>query len=50
MHENGKPVNPLRIKSQPKMPISEANKEAFTAVKDSLVKRLADIQLTLTQE
>lgn len=50
VHENGKPVNPLTIKSQPKMPISEANKEAFTAVKDSLVKRLADIQLTLTQE
>ena len=50
VHENGKPVNPLTIKSQPKMPISEANKEAFTAVKDSLVKRLAGIQLTLTQE
>ena len=50
VHENGKPVNPLTIKSQPKMPISEANREAFTAVKDSLVKRLADIQLTLTQE
>ena len=50
VHENGKPVNPLPIKSQPKMPISEANREAFTAVKDSLVKRLASIQLTLTQE
>ena len=50
VHENGKPVNPLTIKSQPKMPISEANREAFTAVKDSLVKRLASIQLTLTQE
>lgn len=50
VHENGKPVNPLTIKSQPKMPISEANREAFTAVKDSLVKRLAGIQLTLTQE
>lgn len=50
VYENGKPVNPLTIKSQPKMPISEANREAFTAVKDSLVKRLADIQLALTQE
>ena len=50
VHENGKSINPLTIKSQPKMPISEANREAFTAVKDSLVKRLAGIQLTLTQE
>ena len=50
VHEKGKPVNPLTIKSQPKMPISDANRVAFTAVKDSLVKRLADIQLTLTQE
>ncbi len=50
VHENGKPVNPLTIKSQPKMPISDANKEAFAIVRDSLVNRLADIKLTLRQE
>lgn len=50
VHENGKPINPLTIKSQPKMPISDANKEAFAIVRDSLVNRLADIKLTLRQE
>lgn len=44
--ENGKPINPLTIKSQPKMPISEANMKAFSAVRDSLVGRLADIRIT----
>ena len=43
VYENGKPINPLTIKSQPKRPISEENKEAFTIVKDSLVNRLANI-------
>lgn len=43
VYENGKPVNPLTIKSQPKKPISEANREAFQAVADSLVKRLGNI-------
>lgn len=50
VYENGKPVNPLTIKSQPKMPISDANKEAYAIVRDSLVNRLADIKLTLRQE
>ena len=50
VHENGKPINPLTIKSQPKMPISEANMESFALVRDSLVNRLADIKLTLRQE
>ena len=46
VHENGKPINPLTIKSQPKKPISETNKAAFAAVCDSLVKRLKNIQIT----
>lgn len=43
VYENGKPVNPLTIKSQPKKPISEANREAFAIVADSLVNRLKGI-------
>ena len=45
VHENGKPINPLTIKSQPKKPISEANKSAFNAVCDSLVGRLKSIRI-----
>ena len=48
VYENGKPVNPLTIKSQPKMPISNANKEAFATVCDSLVKRLTSIPVMTT--
>ena len=43
VHENGKPINPLTIKSQPKKPISEANRERFNAVCDSLVTLLQAI-------
>lgn len=45
VHENGKPINPLTIKSQPKKPISEASKPAFNAVCDSLVGRLKGISM-----
>ncbi|MBQ7948088.1 MAG: peptidoglycan DD-metalloendopeptidase family protein [Bacteroidaceae bacterium] len=45
VHENGKPINPLTIKSQPKKPISEANKPAFNVVCDSLVGRLKGIRI-----
>lgn len=45
VHENGKPINPLTIKSQPKKPISEANKPAFNVVCDSLVGRLKSIRI-----
>lgn len=41
VHENGRPINPLTIKSQPKKPISNANRPAFTHLCDSLVQRLA---------
>lgn len=46
VYENGKPINPLTIKSQPKKPISQENKEAFTVVCDSLVKRLSRMALS----
>jgi murein DD-endopeptidase MepM/ murein hydrolase activator NlpD len=48
VYENGKPVNPLTIKSQPKMPISAENKDSFTVVRDSLVKRLTAIPMATT--
>lgn len=45
VHENGKPINPLTIKSQPKKPISETNREEFSTVCDSLIQRLRNITL-----
>ena len=45
VHENGKPINPLTIKSQPKKPVSEAGKPAFNALRDSLVLRLKAIAI-----
>ena len=43
VHENGRPINPLTIKSQPKKPISDTNKTEFGIVCDSLIKRLKNI-------
>ena len=48
VYENGKPINPLTINSQPKMPISEENKDSFAIVRDSLVKRLESIPVMTT--
>ena len=45
VHENGKPINPLTIKSQPKKPVSEDNKERFGILRDSLVMRLENIPM-----
>lgn len=45
VHENGKPINPLTIKSQPKKPISEDNKVAFQILCDSLISRLSAIEV-----
>ena len=45
VHEKGKPINPLTIKSQPKKPISEENREAFGILRDSLVTRLENIPM-----
>ena len=45
VHENGKPINPLTIKSQPKKPVSKDNMPSFAILADSLVKRLTAIPL-----
>ncbi len=50
VHENGKSINPLTIKSQPKKPISETNKPSFDIVCDSLVQRLKDIKTASADE
>lgn len=41
VYENGKPINPLTIKSQPKKPVSKENLPAFNLLRDSLVNRLS---------
>ena len=38
--ENGRPINPLTVKSQPKQPVSPENMPRFTEVRDSLVNVL----------
>ena len=43
VYENGKPINPLTIKSQPKKPVSADNRAAFNVVCDSLKSRLRGI-------
>ena len=45
VYENGKPINPLTIKSQPKKPISEENRAAFKHVADSLIQRLGLLEI-----
>ena len=50
VHENGKPINPLTIKSQPKKPVSEANKPAFKVLCDSLVHRLKNIPVAIADK
>ena len=46
VYENGKPINPLTIKSQPKKPISDENREAFRQVADSLITKLSVVPTT----
>lgn len=41
--ENGKPINPLTIKSQPKKPVSKENKAQFAVVCDSIREMLQNI-------
>lgn len=51
--ENGKPINPLTIKSQPKKPISQENLPQFTVVRDSVIRLLEaipDVQLENSME
>lgn len=50
VYENGKPINPLTIKSQPKKPISKKNEETFKVICDSLVTRLTNIPMDNTIE
>ncbi len=38
--ENGKPINPLTIKSQPKKPVSQNDMPEFIMIRDSLIKML----------
>ncbi|MBM6944165.1 MULTISPECIES: peptidoglycan DD-metalloendopeptidase family protein [Bacteroides] len=45
VYDNGTPVNPLTIKSQPKKPVSEDNKEQFAVVRDSLLQILDGIKV-----
>lgn len=40
VYENGRAVNPLTIKSQPKKPVSKENMAFFTIVRDSTINRL----------
>ena len=44
VHEHGKPINPLTIKSQPKKPISPANMPQFSIVRDSVVRLLQGME------
>lgn len=41
VYENGRPVNPLTVKSQPKKPIHPDNAVRFAAVRDSLMQSLS---------
>ena len=50
VHENGKPIDPLSIKSTPKVPISKANRAAFEVLRDSLVNRLTNIEFATTEK
>ena len=50
VYENGTPIDPLTIKSQPKMPISEENKAAFSVLCDSLVGRLTSIPMAAAED
>lgn len=43
VYENGKPINPLTIKSQPKKPIADTNMIRFAVVRDSICKLLQQL-------
>lgn len=46
VHENGKPINPLTIKSQPKKPVADSLMEQFRVVRDSVKNMLVNIATT----
>jgi murein DD-endopeptidase MepM/ murein hydrolase activator NlpD len=37
---NGIPIDPLKMKSEPAEPVSEANRDKFNAIRDSFIKEL----------
>lgn len=41
VYENGKPVNPLTIKSQPKSPVKPENRPQFEPLRDSVMQQLS---------
>lgn len=43
--KNGSPINPLRVEAPPVEPVHEANLQAFTALKDSLIGQLNQVPL-----
>lgn len=47
VYENGRPINPLTIKSQPKKPVSKDNMARFAVVRDSVVRMLDRISCPL---
>lgn len=40
VYENGKPINPLTIRSQPKQPVKEENMPRFTVIRDTIIEQL----------
>lgn len=50
VHENGKPINPLTIKSQPKKPVADSLMEQFRVVRDSVKNMLDNIATTQDPE
>lgn len=38
--ENGKPINPLTIRSQPKQPVDDENMPRFTMIRDTIIEQL----------
>lgn len=50
VYKNGKAIDPLKLESQAKMPISEENKEAFGIIRDSIVVRLDAIPISNTTQ
>ena len=50
VYENGRPINPLTIKSQPKKPVSQDNMPKFIATRDSLIQMLVGMHKPIKQE
>ena len=43
VHENGKPLDPLKIKSQPKEPVKPESMPEFTILRDSITEQLRSL-------